>query len=1042
MTIDPVQYARRWKTLGVLSLSLVIIGLDNTILNVALPTLQDAFDASPSKLQWMVDSYLLVFAGLLLVFGTLGDRFGRKLALQAGVSIFGLASLGALLADSSDQVIAVRAVMGIGAALIMPATLSIIANVFTGEERGKAIAIWAALAAVGIGLGPLAGGLLLEWFAWPSVFLVNVPFAAAALLLGIRYVPESRDPRPGSFDLLGAALSAAGFSILVYAIIEAPEQGWTSGIVVGSLAASIALLGAFVWWEGHTKEPMLDLGFFRSARFSVGTGAVSVAFFALLGAIFALTQYLQFAHGYSAIEAGAIMSPIALGLMIGAGSSSKAVRRLGTSRVVAAGLSGLAILLAVTTFWDPTTNALLLAAWFFGLALAMGWVMAPATEAVIGAVPAAKTGVASATNTVARMVSGALGVAVVGSLVSSLYSTDVEGSLDALPPKAQAAAESSVGAASAIAAKLPPNAASELLATAGDAFTQAMGTGLLVAAALAGAMAVVVIRFLPARESVEASVASRDLRPTPDTRKPSLRRKAGVWMILTALVLGAGYLASKPGSDTPAANGPGSAPEFAAIERFVQDEMAAQRIPGLALGIVENDRITYLRGFGKADDSGRPVTPSTPFIIGSLAKSFTALAVMQLVEEGKVELDAPVQRYLPRFRVADERASAAITVRHLLNQTSGLSTKTGRTFQGSGDISNSALEKTVRKLSSVELTAPVGKTYQYSTVNYAVLGLIVQTVAGRSYESYVQTEIFDPLQMRGSFTSAAAAEPHGLATGYHYWFGRPRAADLPYNRGLVPAGYLISDAEDMSHYLIAQLNKGRYRSASVLSPDGVDELHRPAVQTPETGTSYGMGWFVGPINGIPAIHHQGETFNFHANAVLVPGTRTGVIVLINAENSIDLFLNGRMGTISEGVTSLLEGRDPAPPPSGRATFIVYVLFFGIVALQLRGIVRWVAALRRGRVPRGRLGSRVRVALLLALSLGWAVLTLVLVPKQLLGLPLLVIAQGMPDLAYLLLLSGAIALCWGIARTIWAYTTLRRSRVAARANMTKIAASQS
>ena len=213
------------------------------------------------------------------------------------------------------------------------------------------------------------------------------------------------------------------------------------------------------------------------------------------------------------------------------------------------------------------------------------------------------------------------------------------------------------------------------------------------------------------------------------------------------------------------------------------------------------------------------------------------------------------------------------------------------------------------------MTAPVGKTYQYSTVNYAVLGLIVQTVAGRSYESYVQTEILDPLQMRGSFTSAAAAEHHGLATGYRYWFGRPRAADLPYNRGLVPAGYLISDAEDMSHYLIAQLNHGRYGSASVLSPEGVDELHRPAVQTPETGTSYGMGWFVGPINGIPAIHHQGETFNFHANAVLVPGSRTGVIVLMNAENSIDLFLTGRMGTISEGVTSLLEGRDPAPPPS-------------------------------------------------------------------------------------------------------------------------------
>ena len=222
MSIDPVQYARRWKTLAVLSLSLVIIGLDNTILNIALPTLQDEFSASHSQLQWMVDSYLLVFSGLLLVFGTLSDRFGRKLGLQAGISIFGLASLGAPFAGSSGQLIAVRAAMGVGAALIMPATLSIIANLFTGEERRKAIGIWAALAAVGIGLGPLAGGLLLEWFNWWSVFMVNVPFAALALLLGIRYVPESRDPRPGTFDLLGAMLSTAGFTALVYAIVEAP----------------------------------------------------------------------------------------------------------------------------------------------------------------------------------------------------------------------------------------------------------------------------------------------------------------------------------------------------------------------------------------------------------------------------------------------------------------------------------------------------------------------------------------------------------------------------------------------------------------------------------------------------------------------------------------------------------------------------------------------------------------------------------------------------------------------------------------------------
>ena len=248
----------------------------------------------------MVDSYLLVFAGLLLVFGTLGDRFGRKLALQSGISIFGLASLGALFADTAGQVIPVRALMGVGAALIMPATLSIIANVFTAEERGKAIGIWAALAAVGIGLGPLAGGLLIEWFDWSSVFLVNVPVARDRPAARIPLVPESRDPRPGAFDMPGAVLSTAGFTVLVYAVIEAPSRAGSAAWSSARSRLAVALLAAFIWWERRVSEPMLELGFFRNAQFSVGTAAVSVAFFSLLGGIFALTQYLQFAHGYSA----------------------------------------------------------------------------------------------------------------------------------------------------------------------------------------------------------------------------------------------------------------------------------------------------------------------------------------------------------------------------------------------------------------------------------------------------------------------------------------------------------------------------------------------------------------------------------------------------------------------------------------------------------------------------------------------------------------------------------------------------------------------
>jgi CubicO group peptidase (beta-lactamase class C family) len=527
-----------------------------------------------------------------------------------------------------------------------------------------------------------------------------------------------------------------------------------------------------------------------------------------------------------------------------------------------------------------------------------------------------------------------------------------------------------------------------------------------------------------------ASAPTAERQPPPAAtgrlRRWSARYwRIALWALLAALVLGAAYLVTAPGSRAPAA-GPGAGPQFAAIERYVRHEMAAQRIPGLALGIVKDNRIAYLRGFGKADDSGRPVTPQTPFIIGSVSKSFTALAIMQLVDAGKVALDAPVQRYLPWFRVADEDATAKITVRNLLNHTSGLSTKTGRTFQGSGDTSDSALEKAVRKLRSAHLSAPVGKKHQYSTINYSVLGLIVQTVGGRSYERYVKSEIFEPLQMRDSFASEAAAEQDGLATGYNYLFGRPRAADLPYNRGLLPAGYLISSAKDMTHYLIAQLNDGRYRTASVLSPAGIAELHRPAVPTGKSGTSYGMGWYASPINGIPAIYHEGDTANFLAKEVLVPQSRTGVIVLTNADNNLDLFLSDRQEKIADGVTSLLEGRQPPPLPSNIPSFLAYALLFGLLVVQAQGIARSVLKLRNRRLGTRRIGPRWRIGFSLALNLGWAVLVLVLLPKQF-GVSLRVLAQGFPDFTYILIGSAIVALGWAVIRTAWAYVALRKVR---------------
>jgi CubicO group peptidase (beta-lactamase class C family) len=499
------------------------------------------------------------------------------------------------------------------------------------------------------------------------------------------------------------------------------------------------------------------------------------------------------------------------------------------------------------------------------------------------------------------------------------------------------------------------------------------------------------------------------------------RRTAVTGALLAVLVLAGAFLASRPGGSDAA--DPRNGTTLAAIDAFVEEEMDAQRIPGLALAVVRDGRIVHARGFGEADSSGRAVSPQTPFVIGSLSKSVTALAVMQLVEAGKVELDAPVQRYLPWFRVADEEASARITVRHLLNQTSGLSTKTGRSFQGSGDTSDAALERAVRKLSTAELTEPAGETHQYSTINYSVLGLVVQEVSGGSYERYVQEHVFEPLGMRNSFTSETEAEPRGLATGHNYWFGRPAAADLPYNRGLLPAGYLISSAEDLGRYAIAQLNGGRYGGAAVLSRAGTAELQRPAVETPEDGTSYGMGWFVGPVNGIPAVFHQGETFSYHANVVLLPGRDQGVVVLMNAENSLDLFVRGRMGSVADGVVSLLEGEEPPAPPSSLPIFLVYTVLFGVVALQAWLVTRSVSALRRRRVPAGRFGWKSRTALSLVLNLLWAAFVLVLLPKQL-GVSLPTLAQGMPDVAYLLLASGLVALGWGVVKTVWAFVAFR------------------
>jgi EmrB/QacA subfamily drug resistance transporter len=499
MVEEGYDHSKRWWTLSVLCLSLVIVVVGNTVLNVALPTLVQELDASNSALQWMVDSYALVFAGLLLTAGAIGDRFGRKLALNVGLLIFGVASTAAAFADSSGQVIALRAVMGIGAALIMPATLSILTNVFPPQERAKAIALWAGLAGAGAAIGPVAGGFLLEHFWWGSIFLVNVPLVLGALVAGRVLVPNSEDPHAEQLDPVGAALSIVGLGAVLYGIIEGPTHGWTAPATLGPLLSGLAVLGVFGLWELRTEHPMLDLRFFKNPTFSAATAAINMVFFAMFGTFFLLTQYLQLVLGYSALEAGVRMLPMPFTMMIAAPSSAKFVEKFGSRKVVSTGLLilGLGLLLLAqsdvdTPYWHLVVACVTMAA-------GMGLSMAPSTTGIMASLPLRKAGVGSAVNDTTRELGGALGVAVLGSLLASKFTAALPASVGALPGAAQEAVRSSLGGALGVAASLPPDVGGPLAAAAKSAYVDALGVSLVGAAIVTMAAAVMVRRFYPDR---------------------------------------------------------------------------------------------------------------------------------------------------------------------------------------------------------------------------------------------------------------------------------------------------------------------------------------------------------------------------------------------------------------------------------------------------------------------------------------------------------------------------------------------------------------
>jgi CubicO group peptidase (beta-lactamase class C family) len=478
---------------------------------------------------------------------------------------------------------------------------------------------------------------------------------------------------------------------------------------------------------------------------------------------------------------------------------------------------------------------------------------------------------------------------------------------------------------------------------------------------------------------------------------------------------------------------------WSALDSYVEQERQAAKVPGLALAIVQGDQIVHLTGFGQADPSGRVVTGQTPFSIGSATKSFTALAVMQLVEAGKLELDAPVQRYLPWFRVADPEASARITVRHLLHHTSGLPRGLGIEAATVSNADDRALEALVRSLSTAELTQPVGTTWQYSNAGYATLGLLVQTVSGQSYERYVEEHIFAPLQMQRSFTVEAPARQAGLASGHRYWFGRPVAGTTPFPRGFLPAGHLMSSAQDMAHYLIAQLGGGRYGSASILSPSGIAEMQRGAVAVPGGGgagyddAGYGMGWFTGTRNGVAMVSHPGDTADFHADVILMPKSRSGIVMLMNSNNRV---AGERMRGIAYGVASLLHAQQPAPIETNSSVTNLLRIIVALAAVQAIVMVGSAITLRRfvRRTAEGTRGgwmSVVRqVVLPLLLYLPLALVFLLGVPATI-RYPWPALLLFLPDVGWVALIAGALALGWSIIRTgVVLSALLRRSRLTA------------
>lgn len=497
---------RRWSVLAVLSGSLLLVSLDNTILNVALPTLQEDLGASTSQLQWVIDAYSVLFAGTLLLAGSLGDRFGRRRMLLIGLAIFILGSLGAVIAPGADALTACRALMGVGGAFIMPSTLSILVQVFPDRhERARAIGIWAAVAGVGIAVGPILGGLLLEHFSWHSIFWVNPPLAILVIIAVLMLVPESRDVSRPKLDPLGAILSTAGLILLVTTVIELPESGFDIQALVTGVSA-IALLAAFVWWERRAARPMLPMEYFSNRLFTAAIITVGLVYFALMGAMFFLPQFLQLVQGMTPLQSGVSMIPAALGMLLGSPMSPRLADRFGSRRVVVIGLSVVVIGLVAFSSFTPGTPY-----WYIALSLAfmaggLGLTLPQATNGILAAVPAERAGMGSAVNDAVAELGGSFGVAILGTAMSITYRQGIQDAIAAagatatrLPAEILDAARESLAAAMLVVPRVPTDLRTGFGEVAGSAFVSGMDWALFMGAGIVLIGVFVAWRLFPQR---------------------------------------------------------------------------------------------------------------------------------------------------------------------------------------------------------------------------------------------------------------------------------------------------------------------------------------------------------------------------------------------------------------------------------------------------------------------------------------------------------------------------------------------------------------